>query len=268
MVSEEQKLTVILFYLILLLTLITLGLSFIRVRKGMITEHSQKGANQRFLFSLGNIWLIIALLLLILYFIVPDETHYGSIMSVRINLLFYLFFILWLCSQKIPKWVSIFSFLIIIFSHFMLLNERNVYITDANKVATECFNAAKYIDPFSTVLPFDYTENWLRGHFSNYAGIDKPLIILENYECEAGYFPIVWNEDNLPNVLLGNLKKDDEHFYWKSNPYHLPVKINYVLVYGNVYKQPDFTFPQVHNAVQEYYKIIFQSDYVKLYKLK
>jgi hypothetical protein len=268
MVGEEQKITVILFYLVLLLTLIAIGLNLNRLRKSKTAEHSPKRTNGSLLFSLGNIWLIIALLMLFLYFAVPDETHYGSLMSVRINLLFYLFFILWLCSQRFPKWVSIFSFFIIMMCHIMLLHKRNQYISEASKVAAECFNIERLIDPYSIVLPFDYSENWLRGHFSNYPGINKPMIILENYECEVGYFPIIWDEDNLPNVLLGNLNRDDAQVYWKSNPYRPAIQIKYVFVYGNVYKQPDFPSVPIHDAMEKYYKVIFQSNYVKLYQLK
>jgi len=34
------------------------------------------------------------------------------------------------------------------------------------------------------VLPINYSDNWLSGHFSNYLAIDKPIIVLENMDVE------------------------------------------------------------------------------------
>ena len=72
-----------------------------------------------------------------------------------------------------------------------------------------------FIKPYSVVLPLDFSpggedehgkligdRNWVFCHAAQYMGTEKPMIILDNYEANMGYFPLVWNNNVNPYNLL------------------------------------------------------------------
>ncbi len=76
-------------------------------------------------------------------------------------------------------------------------------------------SAIKFIKPYSVVLPLDFSpngkdeqglmiadRNFLFSHASQYMGLNKPLIFLDNYEANMGYFPLRWNEKTNPYYHL------------------------------------------------------------------
>ena len=73
-----------------------------------------------------------------------------------------------------------------------------------NKISTNIIDASYEIEPYSTVLPINDSDNWICGHISNYLGINKPMIILENYEVSLNHFPLTWNHKKIPLLHLGN----------------------------------------------------------------
>lgn len=71
------------------------------------------------------------------------------------------------------------------------------------------------IRPESVVLPLQFSDNGigkdgkqianqnsLFHHAAQYLGADKPLIILDNYEANAGYFPVTWLPGSNPYFHL------------------------------------------------------------------
>ena len=98
--------------------------------------------------------------------------------------------------------------LLVLFFHFKL----NTFYQDATKniesIAIDYVDVANHIEKNSVVLPINYSGNWLMAHFSNYLGVEKPIIILENYECLAGYFPLKWNVNTMPDSRFGPITSD------------------------------------------------------------
>ncbi len=85
----------------------------------------------------------------------------------------------------------------------------------ASEGVTTYISAVDSIKPFSVVLPLDFSpsgrdghgkliadRNWLYCHASQYMGLKKPLIILDNYEAHMSYFPLVWKENVNPYTYL------------------------------------------------------------------
>jgi hypothetical protein len=81
----------------------------------------------------------------------------------------------------------------------------------ASAAVAEYVSAVKYIAPGSVVLPLDFSpngkdehgnvigdRNYLFTHSAQYMGAEKPLIILDNYEANKGYFPLTWREQANP----------------------------------------------------------------------
>ena len=57
--------------------------------------------------------------------------------------------------------------------------------------------------------------------------------MLDNYEASRGYFPILWKENYILNLLIGKTNMFETCIYWKSNPYNPETKqVDYILVMG------------------------------------
>jgi hypothetical protein len=217
----------------------------------------------------SDIMIIPILLALLLFFIVPNGYNAGM-MSDRYCLLVYMFFIIWVSSQPLPQMVSkVFIILIIVFQVGLLFKRQNGTIIGLNKDATAIYNASEYIEANSIVLPVNMSDNWIEPHFSNYLGVDKPLIILENYEASLGWFPVKWNTRQMPRLKLGEFDAISG-VHWLSNSESTQVKqIDYVFLYGNTKKINDPDWSELKSIINKSFKLVFSSsdNYIAIYKM-
>src|SRR5205085_9970610 len=120
-----------------------------------------------------------------------------------------------------------------------------------------CHDASELIPPNSVVLPLDYSGNWKTLHFSNYMGTDRPLVILENYECNQNYFPVQWNEKKIPAIMLGNTPLTETCIqYVRSNPENPRLKIDFVFVLGNLENKDDSCTHLIHSELATIYRAV------------
>ena len=88
-------------------------------------------------------------------------------------------------------------------------------IAAASRATVDYLSAENIIKPNSVVLPLDFSPsgtddngkviadwNFLFAHTSQYMGNAKPLVILDNYEANMGYFPVRWNNAVNPYAHL------------------------------------------------------------------
>lgn len=221
------------------------------------------------IFRVSDFWLLAAVVVLFLYFKLPDSDGAAGFVSVRLALLFFIFLILWLSTHHTPKWFGVFIVGVALFCNFKL----NVYYMSAtkglNKVALDCANASQHITPNSIVLPLNYSDNWLHNHFSNYLGSDKPMIILENYELGTGYFPLKWNEKEIPNTLFGDKKSGElVCLEWKSNEQNQSKQIDYVFIMGSKELRADSCNREVIQTLFDHYTLVYYTESCSLYELK
>lgn len=216
--------------------------------------------------NISDCWLLLAGFLLFLYFTLPDSDNNAGFVSVRLCLLFFMILFLWITSQEISSFFLIIFISGILFCHFQLNTYYLKVIRSLNHIAVECNRVAKFIAPNSVVLPINNSNNWLTGHFSNYLGVDKPIVILENYESDAGYFPVQWNNESIPNILLDTLNVRPPCYNWKTNQSNSQVKIDYVFVLGNLDSEMDSCKNLLKKIVQENYILKYNSDNCQLYE--
>jgi len=105
---------------------------------------------------------------------------------------------------------------ILSFACFVVLTcVRLCCLLNASSAVVDYTSAKQYIKPYSVVLPMDFApngkdkndkmiadRNWLFYHASQYMGIKKPMIILDNYEANMGYFPLRWTDSTNPYFHL------------------------------------------------------------------
>ena len=244
-----------------------LGLMVISVGLYTLLNYLKKKQSFRADFLKHN-FVFLALVLFGLLFTTPDDDGFGGFISIRIVLFIWYFILFWIAVQQMNKklqWIFVLGVLAL---QVPLLKKR------ANGEQWVCSEYKKLegldklIDPGSTVAQVYYDDNnWLGHHFSNYLGTNKQIVVLDNYEASRGYFPIVWKDDYIPNMLLGKVTMFETCIYWKSNPYNPETKqVNYVLMMGE--KGGDECFEKTNKLVKEMSECIYDKGGYRLYKIK
>ena len=220
-------------------------------------------------FKLSDCWLILAAIMLFLYFVLPDSNADAGYVSPRIALLFFIFIVIWIAAQKMPKWIALPIVFLILFVQYkrVLLFRESVNVL--NPFAVEYVKVSNLIQEKSIVLPINHTNNWLFGHFSNYLGMKKPVILLENYECDQSYFPLTWNKSKIPTPLLGTTKIDRfPKLDWKNPSDHQTIPVDYVFFMGNYMDSLNPLETDIDSILKINYKQIYFSSKCSLFELK
>lgn len=207
-----------------------------------------------------NFWFLISCVLLVSLFIIPDSKSGAfGFMSSRILLFFFLFLIVWLSTIKIPLWLNIIIFVIINYVNIALLNIYYNTTKDNNIIVNEINQASLKIEPYKTVLPIRNNDYWLYGHISNYLGVDKPMVILENYEASLNYFPLKWNKNEIPNLYFGETSLPIDCIFWVSNMNNDVDIIDYIFVWNG---DKETVSNECGNKIIN----ILEKDYIDAYK--
>ena len=149
------------------------------------------------LLRYSDIFIAFALIVLWLFIKVPNGASAGM-MSDRLILIFFMFLIVWLSIQTVPRWLVWVVFVLITGAHVSLLMER-----------------WKSYSSFSDIA-------------------DKPLVLLDNYEPVRSTFPVVWNTDQMPAINFGN-KTEIKDYWWMSGKKNTKFKkIDNILVIGDM----------------------------------
>ena len=166
---------------------------------------------------------------------------------------------------------------LVIFSCFLCLTILRVRcMLRASEGAQDYLSAEQNIKPFSVVLPLDFSPcgkdehgniiadgNFLYSHASQYLGTYKPLIILDNYEANMGYFPISWNSDVNPyKHLSADEGIEDQPPFATIEEYkkNTGVTIDYILMWCY---NPSFLanehFKTFYSEINRQYHIVYTS---------
>ena len=214
-------------------------------------------------FKKTDVILIPLLLSLLLYFVVPDSSSAGM-MSIRYAILICMLFIVWLSTQFSSVLTRILILLILCLSTGLLLNHITV-LKELNKDAVDIYEASKYIKEGSIVLPVNLSGHWMQPHFSNYLGVDKPIVILENYEVGVGWFPVIWNS-NRPNILLDE-KEQVEGVQWMTNTKSAKKReIDYIFIYGNLEHSQYSKWIDLKKVIHEKFKLVYSTEKLLLFE--
>ncbi len=146
----------------------------------------------------------------------------------------------------------------------MNISLLNIYfnsVKNNNSITKEISQASLKIEPFKTVLPINNSDYWLHNHISNYLGIDKPMIILENYEASLDHFPLKWNRNKIPNLYFGNMSPVNECLSWVSNINNDISVIDYIFILNG---EKETLSDSCKNNVSG----ILAKDYMEVYRSK
>jgi hypothetical protein len=172
-----------------------------------------------------------------------------------------------LSLQKAPKWFTWAAILFVLFCNFGLDFYYLRAVWYQNRIALNCERTGDHIPPGSIVFPVNRSDDWLSRHYSNYLGVNKPLVILENYEAEMGYFPLRWNEEKLPDLRLGRLRMADLiEENWIQNEGRPKREVDYVFVLGDHRAFVNDAKNDTVRETLECYKLIYTNEDCALYQ--
>ena len=253
--SSEEIITQQYFHVLLIL----LAFSFI--------PPANQSASKKLLNEKVNIIAIPLILTIILLFITPNGSGAGM-MSDRYCLMIFIFGLILIVSRPTKIKINTIVILIFVVLHIGLIFNHYRIIKKLDKDAIAIKDTEKYISENHIVLPVNLSDNWLEPHFSNYLGINKSVIILENYEASIGWFPVKWNLETMSKILLTD-KESICDIHWPSNAKSSKNKqIDFVILYGNQEKINDFKWQELRDILSTNFKIKYKSsdNYVLLYE--
>nr|NQU91276.1 hypothetical protein [Bacteroidota bacterium] len=216
-----------------------------------------------------NVWLLISFVLLLCILFFPERMSGGSFISSRFLMMFFLFLIVGFAPVKLPLFIKVMIFVMI---NWVNVGMLKVYIeknSEHSKVAEEVWNASKVIKHNKTIYPVTRTQNWLYPGISNYLGIDKPIVALKNYEASQDYFPLKWNWDRLPDLMLGNRVGNNGCFTWPTQQSNPPRQIDYIFLFNDYNSEiNDTCFVKLYDDIEKYFSWEYSSadGRIKIYR--
>ncbi len=215
-----------------------------------------------FKVELIDVFLISSFIIFLSLFIVKNGSTAGM-MTDRLCLLFFILFIIWIAGS--PSFRNIFNYLLLglfFSSYLFLLQKHRIHVIKQLDLHAQIIvDAAKYIKPKGIVYPIQVSNNWIEIHFSNYLGIDMPLVILDNYKAGTGWFPVKWN--SAKHTEIDKFIKQDSIDSLCNLPFPF-----YVLIYGCNANTLHSNSKNVSKIKFKFKHVYTSSDnYLSIYKL-
>jgi hypothetical protein len=193
----------------------------------------------------------------------------AGMMSDRLCLLFFIYLLILVATRTLPIKIKSVAASLIVILHLTLLIKHTITIRNLDKDASQIVESANYIQENKIVLPVNLSDNWLEPHFSNYLGVEKPMLILENYETEVGWFPLLWRQDS-PNIQLNGRPSVSELKWHRSINSNNQLQIDYIFLYGNMAKKNDIRWKELNEIISSEFVLRYESEnkYIQLYEKK
>lgn len=241
------------FYFLLLGILVLFGLIY-RIRESSSTF--------RFRFEDG--FLVMAVILLLLFFTLPDSDGKGAVISARILYLFLLMLVFRIALIKLPHAIMVIFVLLIAIntnSHQKLRLQGQSYLNDC---ALDIEKAGKFVDQESTILPISCTPHWMSQNLFNYLAPDKSVTFLMNYEASQPFFPVCWKA-HVPIQYAFSIRAENSCKTHLSLLEHFAQLPDYLFFFGEDYSAVS-CWP--NSFGESHFDLIYESSYCRLYESK
>ncbi len=228
----ERGYTKLLFFVFAILILAVIALKVKENFKPNRTNLTSQGILLKFTSHSSALAATACIVCILAFFILPDSDGYGGYISVRMAMLFLIFLIYWFATVISKKWIPTICIPVIVYVVVNLNMYYSEVIKSLDPVAQEIVDISEQLEPRSVIMPINASSNWLYGHYSNYLGIKEPMVILENYEANSGYFPVTWNEKRKEvNIPHGKLNKCDMIYPLSDDSNAM--SIDYIFILGS-----------------------------------
>ncbi len=266
----EGKYLQVLFYTLVFLLAAGAAFFILRVLRKVIAKHNEDPTPAPPLLPGFHFWWLLAFLgvMKILFFLLPNDYGTASYTSLRLGLFLLLFTVVWASTFRMPAYVSLIAVMAALTVNTLMVRYHTPGMRDLGKLASQCNKAAEFVKPNSLVLPIYCMDNWFTGHFVDYIAVDKPVVMVYNYECESGYFPVRWNEPERKNYYLGNPSAPDKYIRFEIVKGKPSLPLDYVFIVGHYDPDKDWFFTTLHKALAEEYVRVYEAENCSLYQNK
>lgn len=214
----------------------------------------------------SKLFMFTASIFCVLFFLLPDSDGQGGYISLRLITIFFILLFSSLTLIDLPKILNISIAVIISFVAIMIPLQHYSLQQRLSDLVADIYKTSYFIAPYSTVVQVNRSDFWMENHYASYVAADKPILLLDNYEADAGYFPIKWNENKIsanyyevPNLELLNWKRG---WLRDSN-----ATIDYFLIFGKGNAIPDDKYIRIISSLKESnYKLAYSNENVILYE--
>jgi hypothetical protein len=217
---------------------------------------------------------LVSLLFVAFIYLFFPESFLGHLILMNMRAqLFVLVLVICCITYLIPFYSKVRSAAgVVLFGCFVVLTILRVDVQlRASAGVADYMSIRDHVKPYSVVLPLNFSpcgidehgntiadHNFLFQHVGQYLGTSKPLIILDNYEANMGYFPLRWKENKNPYYHLSTGEgiaagiegvppsADIEKYKRKSG-----VTVDYIVMWGF-----DSSFISAANFAPLYHQIV------------
>lgn len=216
---------------------------------------------------LADIPLIVGLVMLALYFILPDSAGYASYITVRLQWMALTLFVIWIALQRVPLVATFIPVAAIL----LIQTARNGHISERMApMAYERDNlieAAKTLPEGSVVLTVRREDNWMLAHAASLLATQAPIILLDNYETTQDYFPLILC-GSVPGAVRSHMNGREngllpliDHLSTGAAPV-----IDRIVVYGRNWNNDDPVAKTLAGPFAAYFKPGYANDYVRVFE--
>lgn len=206
-------------------------------------------------------WASVTLITLCLLFTMPDYLGDAGFISARLMWFFFIFLLLFFSSFRFPKVVSVPLVIVSIWLGFWNVSHNYREISIASKTASELAEASEYMEEQSTVVQLNQFCGKPFTQISHYAGVERDILMLSNYEAALNYFPLVWNYNEIPPFELGDMQPSScVHWIAGKKTGANSEQIDYLLWI----REPECSFeleckPELLQNLNAFYELVFTS---------
>ncbi len=206
----------------------------------------------------GDLFLGLLIISVFLYFFMPDSVGYASVFSKRMLYFSFVFWVLWIASQKYNFTLSVIVVVLLFFYQGYRVKSMMDWSVFENNKAKEMLAIGSKLPKNSVVLPIRRIGVWHFFHLSNFMGAEQPMVILENYEASLDYFPVRWRFD-LEKAIKDNCSFEVDH-------QGIKYKVDYLVVFGFGNTDDKCELSRIEFA-EQFLDKVYQSDFASVYKV-
>ena len=218
---------------------------------------------------LTDIFLLLFIITFIAYFITPQGAGVGMI-SDRLLYYFIIFLVVWIALQKNMGKISLLLSGVVMTIHIMFFFSVHYHLlSKLNKNAMDVQEASAYIEPNSVIFLVRYDQNPMELSIGNILGIDKPVVVLEKYEPDAGWFAVNRTMGEDPEWRVERNEKYNILGWYntKNSVAKFISVINYMFIDGDYYGELREDKGDFKKIAPNYTKV-FSSDDNKIHILR
>jgi hypothetical protein len=225
--------------------------------------HAFRSGFKSFKVSSADVLWVLIILLSIVYFILPDSDGKGGYISVRILYVVFLLFFLRVLVSHLPKAMIIVGVILVSINFYFQNEIKKPGQAMLSEWVMRIERAGENIQPDRVVLPVNCSSHWQSSHLSNYLGVKKSLIILDNYEANHLYFPLKWKSETPIQPLASSHPNSVCNSHMKVSE-NIP---DYIFFYGFF----DIKLPcedEMQTKLESGYEFISGDNFYSLYGLR